>query len=147
MKAISDVPVLSNCPYVFWNSLTGTRYQRINETFSRARKKAGLDHIQLKDFRCELGIVLAESGQPLHVAQTQLGHSSIRTTEKFYTKFSPEFAVSRARDVLENRGRQVGDTPQEPPPAEEPPKPRPVNLLDFQQLREMSWRRRADSNR
>ena len=50
------------------------------------------------------------------MAQTQLGHSSIRTTEKYYTHFSPEFAVSRTREVMEQRGRYVGDTDPEPEP-------------------------------
>ena len=85
---------------------------------------------------------MAKSGQPLHVAQTQLGHSSIKTTEKYYAHFSPEFAVARAREALENRSRdgrperrQKGGTPPESPPIEKPAKARPRNILDFQQLR------------
>ncbi len=62
----------------------------------------------MKDFRHEVGRVIAESGQPLHVAKTQLGHSSIRITEEFYATYSPEFAASRARDVLESRGESCG---------------------------------------
>ncbi len=62
----------------------------------------------MKDFRHKVGRVIAESGQPLHVAKTQLGHSSIRITEEFYATYSPEFAVSRARDVLESRGESCG---------------------------------------
>ncbi len=134
VAAIQEVPELPGCPYVFWNPKTSTRYERINETFSRAREKAGQDHIQLKDFRRELGIVLAESGQPLHVAQTQLGHPSIRTTEEFYAKFSPEFAVSRAREAMETRGRQVGDTDPDPSPSENPSKDGSCNLLFFNSL-------------
>ena len=99
-KAISEVPAISGCPYVFWNPKTKSCYQRINETFNRAREKAGLAWLQLKDFRRAVAITIAESGQPLHVAQAQLGHSSIRTTEKYYAHFSPEFAISRAREVL-----------------------------------------------
>ena len=121
---------------MFWNLKTSTRYQRINETFSRARKKAGLEHIQLKDFRRELAIVIAESGQPLHVAQTQLGHSSIRTTEEHYAKYSPEFAVSRAREVMEERGRQTGGQDPEPIPSDHPSKQESSNLVDFQEFRE-----------
>ncbi len=34
--------------------------------------------------------------------------SSIRTTEEYYATYSPEFAVSRARDVLESRGEPCG---------------------------------------
>ncbi len=146
VEAILAVPELPGCPFVFWNPKTATRYRQINETFSRARHKAGLEGIQLKDFRREAGIVMAESGQPLHVAQTQLGHSSIKTTEKYYAHFSPEFAVARAREALENRTdhgrpdgrqrRQKGGTPPESPPTEKPAKSRPRNILDFQQLRE-----------
>jgi len=136
VAAIQEVPELPGCPYVFWNPKTETRYQRINETFSRARKNAGQAHIQLKDFRRELGIVLAESGQPLHVAKTQLGHSSIRTTEQFYAHYSPEFAINRAREVMETRGRQVGDTDPKLDPPDNPPQKRSSNLVDFQEFRE-----------
>jgi len=136
VAAIQEVPELPGCPYVFWNPKTETRYQRINETFSRARKKAGLEHIQLKDFRRELGIVLAESGQPLHVAKTQLGHSSIRTTEEYYAKYSPEFAVSRAREPMEKRGRPMGGQDLNPDPPDNSPQKGSSNLLDFQAFRE-----------
>jgi integrase len=105
---IEQIPFLPGCPYVFWNPQTCTRYERINETFNRARKKVGLDWIQLKDFRRELGIVIAESGEPLHFSQSQLGHSSIRTTEQYYAHFSPEFAVEKARPVLEKGWRRTG---------------------------------------
>ena len=138
MDALLKVPQLPGCPYVFWNQKTATRYERINETFARGRKKAGMNHIQLKDFRRELGIVIAESGQPLHVAKTQLGHSSIRTTEEYYAKYSPEFAVNRAREVLETRGRQVGDTGPETDPSEKPPKVEPSNILKFKNLKRLS---------
>jgi len=136
VAAIQEVPELPGCPYVFWNPKTETRYQRINETFSRAREKAGLGGIQLKDFRQELGIVIAESGQPLHVAKTQLGHSSIRTTEEHYAKYSPEFAVSRAREVMEKRGRQMGGQDPDPDPSQDPSKQESSNLVDFQAFRE-----------
>ena len=43
--------------------------------------------------------------------------SSIRTTEQFYAHYSPEFAINRAREVMETRGRQMGDTdPKSDPP-------------------------------
>ncbi len=81
VETMQEVPRLGQYPYVFWNPKTGTRYRQINQTFNRARRKAGLDWLQPKDFRRAVAITIAESGQPLHVAQAQLGHSSIRTTE------------------------------------------------------------------
>jgi len=81
VETMQEVPRLGRYPYVFWNPKTGTRYRQINQTFNRARRKAGLDWLQPKDFRRAVAITIAESGQPLHVAQAQLGHSSIRTTE------------------------------------------------------------------
>ena len=41
VEAIQQVPELPGCPYVFWNPKTQTRYERISETFDRARRKAG----------------------------------------------------------------------------------------------------------
>jgi integrase len=135
VEAIQQVPELPGCPYVFWNPHTSTHYERINETFHRARKKAGCLKIQLKDFRRELGIVLAESGQPLHVAKTQLGHSSIRTTEQFYAHYSPEFAINRARKVMETRGRQMGDTDPKSDPPDNTSKEEPYKSLFFNTLK------------
>ena len=139
VETINEVPRLPHCPYVFWNPKTGTRYRRINQTFNRARKKAGLDWLQPKDFRRAVAITIAESGQPLHVAQAQLGHSSIRTTEQFYAHFSPEFAVNRAREVLEKRaknGRQTGGQHQPPPKNRvEPCHAQKTNVVDFQRYR------------
>ncbi len=135
VKAVQAVPRLPNCEYVFWNPKTQTRYKQINLSFQRARDRAGIPWIQLKDFRRELGIVIAESGQPLHVAQRQLGHSSIKTTEKFYAQYSPEFAISRAREVMASRGSQMGDTTPDQDPLQNTPKKNPSNVLDFQELR------------
>jgi len=138
VKAIREVPILPGCPYVFWNPKTATRYYRINGTFDRARRKAGAPKILLKDFRRELGIVIAESGEPLHVAQTQLGHSSVRTTEQYYAHFSPEFAVGRARAVMEKRGRQTGGGEPSDTPTPETPKTTTRNVVDFQRFRRAS---------
>ena len=136
--AIQRVPELPGCSYVFWNAKTGNRYQRINETFNRARKKAGCPDVQLKDFRRELGILIAESGQPLHVAQTQLGHSSVKTTEKYYAHFSPEFALPRAREVMKQRWRNSGGQDPDFDTAEHPSKQGSSKLVDFQAFREAS---------
>ena len=65
-----------------------------------------------------------------------LGHSSIRTTEQFYAHYSPEFAINRAREVMEKRGRQTGGQDLEPTPSEHPSKHASSNLLDFQAFRE-----------
>ena len=135
VEAVQSVPQLPKCEYVFWNPKTQTRYKQINLSFQRARERAGIPWIQLKDFRRELGIVIAESGQPLHVAKSQLGHSSIRTTEKFYAHYSPEFAISRAREVMESRGRQMGDTTPDQDPPQNTPKNNSSNVLSFQELR------------
>ena len=135
VDAIQQVPELPGCPYVFWNPTTSTHYERINETFHRARKKAGCPKIQLRDFRRELGIVLAESGQPLHVAKTQLGHSSIRTTEQFYAHYSPEFAINRARKVMETRGCKTGDTDPKSDPPDNPLQEGSSNILSFKGLK------------
>ncbi len=79
--------------------------------------------------------MLAGSGQPLHVAKTQLGHSSIRTTEQFYAHYSLEFAINRAREVMETRGRQMGDTDPNSDPPDNPPQKGSSNLLNFQEFK------------
>ena len=71
-------------------------------------------------------------------------HRITRTTEQFYAHFSPEFAIERARPVLEDRfekpdgspdGSQTGDTDPEGDPSEKPPSERTSNLFIFKQLK------------
>ena len=71
----------------------------------------------------------------MHVAKTQLGHSSIRTTEQFYAHYSPEFGINRAREVMETRGRKAGDNGPESDPPDNPPGKESSNILDFNELR------------
>ena len=85
--------------------------------------------------------MIAESGQPLHVAKTQLGHSSIRTTE-VYATYSPEFVISRTRDVLESRGescgksgRHMGGKDPDPEASIEGSKTDSSNLLNFNEFK------------
>jgi len=151
VESLRAVSPLDGCPFVFWNPKTETRYERINETFNRARERVGCPNLQIKDFRREAGIVIAESGQPMHVAQTQLGHSSVKTTEKYYAHFSPEFGVNRAREALEHRfgegrtdGRQTGGERPKSPLNTVHPERAVSKVLDFQQLTKGIWRRRAD---
>ena len=65
---------------------------------------AGVPWLQLKDLRQYFAIDLAEAGADMKDIQKVLGHSSVRTTEQFYAKYSPHSAARRVFQVLQGRG-------------------------------------------
>ncbi|HEY3129933.1 MAG TPA: site-specific integrase [Acidobacteriota bacterium] len=101
LEAIESFPVLLECPYVFWRPQTRTRYRSIYRPFYEARKAAGLDWLKMKDLRQYFAIDLAESGADMKDIQKVLGHSSVRTTEQYYAKYSPHSAARRVLVLLQ----------------------------------------------
>ena len=137
VAAVQYVPPYPDCPYVFWNPKTGTRYQTINETFSRARAKAGLPWVQLKDFRRELGILIAESGQPLHVAQWPRHSSDTLPSARRSATMRTSHLSLRSREPERSwskDGGKVEDKTRNQTLVKTPSKTAPVTSLIFNDL-------------
>lgn len=51
--------------------------------FRRAREAAGMPHVHYHDLRHSCATILLHLGAPLHVVREILGHTSVRTTERY----------------------------------------------------------------
>ena len=73
---------------------------KVRKAHSIVLKAAGLRHIPLKNLRTTYGSLMVSAGVPIFHASKLLGHSSVETTERYYTKLA-EGAASEAPEVLE----------------------------------------------
>ncbi|MBI4455414.1 MAG: site-specific integrase [Acidobacteria bacterium] len=103
LEPIESFPVLPGCPYVFWRPQSRDRYRSIYRPFYKAREAAGLGWLKMKDLRQYFAIDLAENGADMKDIQKVLGHSSVRTTEMYYAKYSPHSAARRVFTLLQDR--------------------------------------------
>lgn len=83
-------------PFVFPNPETGRPYRCIHHSWDRARKEAGLPDLRVHDLRHSYASALVNAGVPLYDVQHLLGHSSIRTTQR-YAHLSRERLSSSAK--------------------------------------------------
>jgi integrase len=64
-----------------------------------ALKAAGINRsVRMHDLRHTLGQWMAESGMDMKVISKQLGHSSVRVTERAYVQYTPEFLAKTVRE-------------------------------------------------
>jgi len=71
----------------------------VKRSFKKACNKAGIDNLRFHDLRHTCATRLVEFGIPLHTVAKLLGHSSIRTTERYS---HPENTLRDAVDILAN---------------------------------------------
>ena len=71
------------CPYVFPNPKTLKPFTTFFYSWHTARCKAGLPDVRIHDLRHTFASTLVNQGVPLYEVQKLLGHSQIRTTERY----------------------------------------------------------------
>jgi len=109
IEAIDSVPVLSGCPYVFYNPETGTRWYDARKPWEDARKEAGYPWLRVRDLRPAFATEAANLEAPMHFIQSSLGHGSVSVTEKYYAKFDPKFAAKQLLRVIEGGRKKQED--------------------------------------
>jgi integrase len=75
-------------------------FEGVKSGFRRAREKAGVPHVHFHDLRHSCATILLQLGAGLHVVREILGHSSIKTTERY-----AHVMVKPQRQALEKLGR------------------------------------------
>ena len=85
-------------PLVFPNPSTGREYQCIFHCWRVAREAAGLPNLRIHDLRHSFASALVNEGVPLFDVQELLGHSSIKTTQR-YAHLSKERLQASARRI------------------------------------------------
>lgn len=58
-------------------------FEGVKSGFRRAREKAGMPHVHFHDLRHSCATIMLGLGVPLHVIRDILGHTTIRTTERY----------------------------------------------------------------
>lgn len=90
----------------------GISFEGVKSGFRRAREKAGMPHVHFHDLRHSCATVLLGLGVELHVVREILGHTSVKTTERYaHVMTGPQ------RQALEKLG-QLADA--QPPKDQRP---------------------------
>lgn len=58
-------------------------FEGVKSGFRRAREAAGMPHVHFHDLRHSCATILLGLGADLHVVREILGHSSVKTTERY----------------------------------------------------------------
>lgn len=74
-------------------------FEGVKSGFRRAREKAGMPHVHFHDLRHSAATIMLGLGVPLHVIRDILGHSTIKTTERY-----AHALVQPQRDALQQLG-------------------------------------------
>lgn len=94
-----EVPIVSALrPWLKYLPLA-INYEGVKSGFRRAREAAGMHHVHFHDLRHSCATMLIGFGEPLHVVRDILGHSTVKTTERYaHTQIAPQ------RKALEKLG-------------------------------------------
>lgn len=83
INLLANVPHDEKNPWVFPNPKTGKPYQSIFGSWNTARKAAGLGDLRIHDLRHSFASFLVNAGRSLYEVQKILGHSQIKTTQRY----------------------------------------------------------------
>lgn len=74
-------------------------FEGVKTGFRRARETAKMEHVHFHDLRHSCATILLAHGAPLHVVRDILGHTTVKTTERYaHTQVAPQ------REALEKLG-------------------------------------------
>lgn len=79
-REVPIVPALR--PWLKHMPLT-INFEGVKSGFRRAREAAGMEHVHFHDLRHSCATIMLQLGVDLHVVREILGHSSVKTTERY----------------------------------------------------------------
>jgi integrase len=100
MALLDTVPRVVGSVYVFPNPETCKPYVTIHNAWNTVRKRAGLREVRLHDLRHSFASILINSGRSLYEVQHLLGHTQIKTTERY--AHLQQDTLMRAANVVSN---------------------------------------------
>lgn len=116
-----DGETLGPSKFVFGDA-TGAAVKSVREKWARARDKAGLGDLQLRDLRHEAASRYEESGMPTTYVSKMLGHRSLATTTRYLNptiahlhKVIQQIEENRQKAAALAKSLQSGSTPEQNP--------------------------------
>ncbi len=79
-ETLQSVPKQDNIPFVFYNPLTGTRYDDIKRSFNSALKRADIRDFRFHDLRHTFASHLVMAGIDLTTVKELMGHKDFKMT-------------------------------------------------------------------
>lgn len=96
---LDSMPSIAGCPYPFANPKTGKPYTSIFYAWNVVRQRAGLSDLRIHDLRHSFASFLINRGRSIYEVQKILGHSQIRTTQR-YAHLSQETLLEAANTAM-----------------------------------------------
>ena len=83
IQSLLALQLNNNSDWVFFNHDTGNRRITFQKGFKKAVDLAGLGNVRIHDLRHTFASILVQNGTPLYHVMQLLGHSDIKTTQKY----------------------------------------------------------------
>jgi len=109
MSLLGAVPRLEG-GYVFANAKTGKPFVSIFCSWDTARIRAGMPEVRVHDLRHSFASLLINSGRSLYEVQTLLGHTQVKTTQR-YAHLAPKTLLDASNAATIAVGSVMGGMP------------------------------------
>lgn len=83
LKSLQYLKQDNPSPWVFYNEKTGKRRATFQAGFKTVVERANLGNVRIHDLRHTFASILVQQGTPLYHIMQLLGHSDIKTTQKY----------------------------------------------------------------
>jgi integrase len=110
LSILTNTPRINGCPWVFANPNTKKPFISIFSAWDTARRKAGLADVRIHDLRHSFASLLINSGRSLYEVQKLLGHTQIKTTQR-YAHLAPETLLEATNAATRAVGSVMGVMP------------------------------------
>jgi integrase len=110
MSLLSTMPRNVKSDYVFANPKTNKPFVSIFAAWDTARKRVGLADVRIHDLRHSFASLLINSGRSLYEVQRLLGHTQIKTTQR-YAHLSRETLLDASNAATKAVGSILGIMP------------------------------------